>query len=104
MHLDEIISAQRKGVARGIVSVCSAHPAVLEAAFRWALERNTHLLIESTCNQVNQFGGYTGMTPADFAAFVEKARSLRSTEYAVLLKLRSLAEGSREDIVQFRQV
>ncbi|MCP5054738.1 MAG: ATP-binding protein, partial [bacterium] len=38
-------------------------------------------------------------TPADFAAFVEKARSLRSTEYAVLLKLRSLAEGSREDLV-----
>jgi D-tagatose-1,6-bisphosphate aldolase subunit GatZ/KbaZ len=28
------------------------------------------LLIESTCNQVNQFGGYTGMTPADFVAYV----------------------------------
>jgi len=40
-------------------------------------------------------------TPADFAAFVEKARSLRSTEYAVLLKLRSLAESSREDLVYF---
>jgi len=40
-------------------------------------------------------------TPADFAAFVEKARSLRNTEYAVLLKLRSLAEGPREDLVNF---
>jgi D-tagatose-1,6-bisphosphate aldolase subunit GatZ/KbaZ len=28
------------------------------------------VLIESTCNQVNQFGGYTGMTPADFVRFV----------------------------------
>jgi D-tagatose-1,6-bisphosphate aldolase subunit GatZ/KbaZ len=28
-------------------------------------------LIEATCNQVNQEGGYTGMTPADFRAFVE---------------------------------
>jgi len=30
----------------------------------------TPVLVESTCNQVNQFGGYTGMTPADFATYV----------------------------------
>ena len=29
------------------------------------------VLIEATCNQVNQDGGYTGMTPADFRGFVE---------------------------------
>jgi len=41
-------------------------------------------------------------TPADYAAFVEKARSLRSTEYAVLLKLRSLGQESREeDMINF---
>jgi D-tagatose-1,6-bisphosphate aldolase subunit GatZ/KbaZ len=28
-------------------------------------------LIEATCNQVNQEGGYTGMTPARFRSFVE---------------------------------
>ena len=28
------------------------------------------LLFEATCNQVNQDGGYTGMTPADFVRFV----------------------------------
>ncbi len=28
------------------------------------------MLIEATSNQVNQFGGYTGMTPADFREFV----------------------------------
>ncbi len=33
---------------------------------------NIPLLIESTCNQVNQFGGYTGMTPQDFAAYVHR--------------------------------
>jgi SpoVK/Ycf46/Vps4 family AAA+-type ATPase len=33
-------------------------------------------------------------TPADYAAFVEKSCSLRSTEFAVLLKLRSLGKGS----------
>ncbi len=40
-------------------------------------------------------------TPADYAAFVEKARSLRSTEYEVLLRLRSLSEVSRNDLVNF---
>ena len=40
-------------------------------------------------------------TPADFAAFVEKACSLRSTEYAVLLKLRLLGKGPREDMINF---
>jgi D-tagatose-1,6-bisphosphate aldolase subunit GatZ/KbaZ len=30
------------------------------------------LLIEATCNQVNQFGGYTGMTPADFIRYVRE--------------------------------
>ena len=33
---------------------------------------NRPVLIEATCNQVNQFGGYTGMTPADFVGFVHK--------------------------------
>jgi D-tagatose-1,6-bisphosphate aldolase subunit GatZ/KbaZ len=28
------------------------------------------VLIESTCNQVNQYGGYTGMTPVAFTAYV----------------------------------
>ena len=35
-------------------------------------------------------------TPADFAAFVEKARSLRSTEFEVLQQLRRLAESDND--------
>ena len=46
----------------------TAHPWVLKTALRG---RNP-VLIESTCNQVNQFGGYTGMNPLDFAAFVHR--------------------------------
>jgi D-tagatose-1,6-bisphosphate aldolase subunit GatZ/KbaZ len=38
---------------------------VLRAAMQHAVP-DQPLLIESTCNQVNQFGGYTGMQPADF--------------------------------------
>jgi len=64
--LDEIVRAQKRGEARGIASICSAHPWVLKAAMRG----DDLVLIESTCNQVNQFGGYTGMTPAAFFAYV----------------------------------
>ena len=64
--LDPIVTANREGSRRGIYSVCSAHPLVLEAAFHQALEDGSPLLIEATCNQVNQEGGYTGQTPADF--------------------------------------
>lgn len=37
---------------------------------RQALADDTHLLLEATSNQVNQAGGYTGMTPAAFRDFV----------------------------------
>jgi D-tagatose-1,6-bisphosphate aldolase subunit GatZ/KbaZ len=64
--LDEVVSAQKRGERRGIPSICSAHPWVLKSAVQLGSDS---LLIESTCNQVNQFGGYTGMTPQDFAAY-----------------------------------
>jgi D-tagatose-1,6-bisphosphate aldolase subunit GatZ/KbaZ len=54
----------------GIPSVCSAHPNVLAAAMRATAPTTLPLLIEATCNQVNQDGGYTGMTPTDFRTFV----------------------------------
>jgi D-tagatose-1,6-bisphosphate aldolase subunit GatZ/KbaZ len=54
----------------GIYAVCSAHSLVIEAAMRQAQADGTHLLLEATSNQVNQTGGYTGMTPADYRAYV----------------------------------
>lgn len=59
------------GGTPGIASICTAHPLVIEAALLRASAQEQHVLIEATCNQVNQDGGYTGMTPADFRAFVE---------------------------------
>lgn len=69
-YLDFIVAAQKFGYPLGIPSVCSAHPLVLEAALRHGVAHGTPVLIEATCNQVNQFGGYTGMTPAEFARLV----------------------------------
>ncbi|PZO67353.1 MAG: D-tagatose-bisphosphate aldolase, class II, non-catalytic subunit [Paracoccus denitrificans] len=55
----------------GIPSICTAHPVAIEAAIAAIGPTDLPLLIEATCNQVNQDGGYTGMTPADFRRFVE---------------------------------
>ncbi|MBV9344801.1 MAG: D-tagatose-bisphosphate aldolase, class II, non-catalytic subunit [Gammaproteobacteria bacterium] len=57
---------------RGICSVCSSHPLVIEAALREAERADQPILIEATSNQVNQYGGYTGMTAADFGAYVTR--------------------------------
>ncbi|MER8516433.1 D-tagatose-bisphosphate aldolase, class II, non-catalytic subunit [Mesorhizobium sp. M1060] len=66
-----LASARKNGSPYGITSICSAHPLVIQTAIRRAVaDREKNLLIEATCNQVNQFGGYTGMTPALFVAFV----------------------------------
>ena len=69
-HLTTMVEEHKQRKANGIYAVCSAHPLVLEAAIRYAHANNTPLLIEATSNQVDQFGGYTGMTPADFHRFV----------------------------------
>ncbi|MFZ1179923.1 MAG: D-tagatose-bisphosphate aldolase, class II, non-catalytic subunit [Herbaspirillum sp.] len=64
--LRQLPALRRAGRIGGMYAVCSAHPLVLEAALDKALRDKTPALIEATSNQVNQFGGYTGMTPADF--------------------------------------
>jgi D-tagatose-1,6-bisphosphate aldolase subunit GatZ/KbaZ len=66
----ETVRRHKSGESIGIYSVCSAHPTILEAAIRQAAEDQTYVLIEATSNQVDQFGGYTGMRPSDFRDLV----------------------------------
>lgn len=71
MHpIQEIIGLQKKGICSGIFSCCSANEYVLKAAMQRVKKCNSYLLIESTANQVNQYGGYTGLTPLDFYRYV----------------------------------
>jgi D-tagatose-1,6-bisphosphate aldolase subunit GatZ/KbaZ len=70
--LKSLAPSRRSGSPIGITSVCSAHPLVLRAALRNGAAHAEPVLIEATCNQVNQFGGYTGMRPADFVALVDR--------------------------------
>jgi D-tagatose-1,6-bisphosphate aldolase subunit GatZ/KbaZ len=66
----DLVQRHKAGQPVGIYSVCSAHPIVIEAALRAGLRNDAAVLIEATSNQVNQFGGYTGMTPVLFKQFV----------------------------------
>ena len=68
--LQQHLARRKQGVPSGIYSVCSAHPWVIRAAAEQAAEDGSLLLVEATSNQVNQFGGYTGMRPAAFREFV----------------------------------
>ena len=69
--VQSLIQAHRKGERSGLYSVCCSNEQVLLAAMQVAQRYHTPLLIEATSNQVDQFGGYTGMTPAQFRAYVE---------------------------------
>lgn len=87
MHkLQELVQLQKQGQPRGICSVCSSSPFVLDAALRQAKAAGTAVLIEATANQVNQFGGYTGMTPADFRdALLKRADAIGFPREEILL-------------------
>jgi D-tagatose-1,6-bisphosphate aldolase subunit GatZ/KbaZ len=71
-HLTAFVADHKQDSRCGIFAVCSAHPLVLEAAMRHARDAKSLLLIEATSNQVDQHGGYTGMTPQDFRGFAEQ--------------------------------
>ena len=83
--LQQLAVARRQRLPRGIYSVCSAHPWVLEAAFDQALEDGSHLLIEATSNQVNHQGGYTGMAPEDFRRRVTEIAASKGFDESKLM-------------------
>jgi len=74
-RLLELARANQAGEPVGIYSICSADRAVIGAGLSQAARDGVIVLIEATTNQVNQFGGYTGMTPADFRTFVHAIAS-----------------------------
>lgn len=67
MHpIKKIILDRQAGSHRGIASYCSASEVVIETALLRAKRSGRPTLIEATANQVNQYGGYTGLSPAQF--------------------------------------
>lgn len=84
--LQVMMDRRRNGENVGIPSYCSANKYVLEAALERAKKLGQPTLIEATANQVNQFGGYTGMLPMDFKNFVmDMAKEVGVDESLVIL-------------------
>ncbi len=71
MHpLKELVLKQKNNEAIGIYSACSSNEFVLKAVLKRAKQLNSIVLIEATANQVDQFGGYSGMKPLDFKNYI----------------------------------
>ncbi|MEO9823306.1 MAG: class II D-tagatose-bisphosphate aldolase, non-catalytic subunit [Paracoccaceae bacterium] len=68
--IHDLIARNRAGEAVGLPCFCTANEHVLRAVLSFAKQTGFPTVIEATCNQVNQFGGYTGMTAADFMAWL----------------------------------
>ncbi|MGB2962522.1 MAG: class II D-tagatose-bisphosphate aldolase, non-catalytic subunit [Anaerolineales bacterium] len=68
--LQSRLQENKGGTPFGVFSVCSSHPAVIESTLNYSAGKDFPVLIESTCNQVNQFGGYSGKTPEQFVAYL----------------------------------
>ena len=66
----DTVERHKSSEAVGVYSDCSAHPLVIEASVLQVLGEDGYLLVEATSNQVDQFGGYTGMRPQDFRGLV----------------------------------
>ncbi|WP_449466194.1 D-tagatose-bisphosphate aldolase, class II, non-catalytic subunit [Stenotrophomonas humi] len=73
--LQSLLTAHRQGRNVGLYSVCCSNEQVLRAAMQVAARYGTVLLIEATSNQVDQFGGYTGMTPPQYRDYVQALAS-----------------------------
>ena len=51
---------------KSLPSFCTSNFLVLKILIKFCKKNKLPLLIETTSNQVNQFGGYTNLTPKKF--------------------------------------
>jgi len=68
--VQDLIARNRNGEPIGLPCFCTANEQVLRAVLDHAHKTGLPTVIEATCNQVNQEGGYTGMTPKDFMSWL----------------------------------
>ena len=78
IDIPALIEENRGGRAVGLPCFCTANEHVLRSILEGAATSGFPTVIEATCNQVNQHGGYTGMTPEAFIAWIDElARDAR---------------------------
>lgn len=69
-ELLKMVEKRQMGIHCGVPSFCSANKFVIEAVLEQAQRYDDVVVIEATSNQVNQYGGYMGMTSIDFKNYV----------------------------------
>ena len=70
IDIPALIEENRGGRPTGLPCFCTANEHVLRSILELAATSEFPTVIEATCNQVNQEGGYTGMTPEAFIAWI----------------------------------
>ena len=70
--LKDILRANRRGERQAVYAVCTVNACAIRSALEQARRDQWPLLVEATAQQVNADGGYSGMTPSDFAAMVHR--------------------------------
>jgi len=70
--IQKMIAQNRAGEAVGLPCFCTANEQVLRAILAHTAKTGFPTVIEATCNQVNQDGGYTGMKPNDFIVWIRR--------------------------------
>jgi len=73
IDMQTLIENNRSGKGTGLPCFCTANEHVLRSLLELTATSGFPTVIEATCNQVNQEGGYTGMTPDAFMAWVLKS-------------------------------
>ena len=79
LDIADQIRKNKSGVPVGIPCFCTANELVLRSVFQYVKEHQVAAVIEATSNQVNQEGGYTGMSASVFRNWMKSL----STEYGV---------------------
>ena len=64
------IADYKGGKSLALPSYCTGNQRVIEAILRYYADKQEYVLLEATANQVNQYGGYTGLKPLDYKNMV----------------------------------
>ena len=83
--LRDMIEKRKSDKSIGIPSYCTANEMVLETILLRAKETGEPVLIEATANQVNQFGGYTGMKPQDFQDYIRRIAKVQGVDEKLII-------------------
>lgn len=75
----------KSGIHTGIPSYCTASDITIEAVLEQGKRFSAPILIEGTANQINQFGGYTGMQPKDFRDYVYEIADRVNFEHDMII-------------------